>query len=158
MNDLIKQALDENRMLRPEFVLERGYSSLVFPEYIDEDEFFALAKSVHHDTTGDIIIHHAEYGLTGKTLRLKDLSSAWNDIFELSHEDMIIEFQNNQLFIWLPSGEHLYVVFGKKTVIDGIGDYSSAKEVFSSYVNDSGMTEAGRNFLENAFEKYSINI
>jgi hypothetical protein len=155
MHDLFKQALDERRMLKPDFVRRHGFSSCIFPDYIDKAEFFSLAKTTQSGGVGGIIIHHAEYGSSEQILNRDDLSSAWDSIFELSHEDIIVEFPSDCLFIWLPSGEHMFVVFGEASAIDVIVGLSS-KEQFMSYVNNSGLTEAGKKFLEDAFKTYSI--
>ncbi|RNF33564.1 hypothetical protein [Paracoccus methylarcula] len=156
MTSLFKLVLDEERTLRPAFILERGFSARVFPDHIDRNEFFSFAARDQNETAESVAIHHAEYGAEEETLIRNDVSSAWKAVFELSHEDIVVEFAGRNLFLWLPAGEHMYVAFGSSAIIEALGDLNDLNREFDEYVEESGLTEQGKAFLRDCSRKYCL--
>ncbi|MDO5639702.1 MAG: hypothetical protein Q4G28_07505 [Neisseria sp.] len=54
-------------------------------------------------------------------------------MFDLFHEDQVVQFENRDLYLWLPSGEHLFVAFGDKRLLCGLGDPQEAAAAFDDY-------------------------
>ncbi|MCG7509267.1 hypothetical protein [Mesorhizobium retamae] len=153
-DSLFDEALDDKRLLRPSFLTQHQYAARVFPDVLDKDEFERLAAA---GQTGEpIIIHHGEFGAPEEMMACDGVDNAWKSLFEVSHEDIILEFAHSSLFAWIPAGERLYVVFGPQGMIASLGEATELKQAFDEYVEESGLTEQGKRFLLGAYERYTL--
>ncbi len=156
MANLIEQALDAKRMLRPEFVTAHGFGARIFADYIGPEEFRRAVDLAWADGPTDIILHHAEFGAEEQLSVFHDADTTWAAIFDLSYEDQVVQFEGRDLYLWLPSGEHLFVAFGDRRLLAGLGDPQEAVAAFDDYVQNAGLTEQGQRFLRSCNLKYSI--
>ncbi|TRW98187.1 hypothetical protein FNJ84_05205 [Paracoccus sp. M683] len=156
MQNLIALALDDRRLLRPAFVQEQGFSSLIFPDYIDRDDFLRLAAQARAAGSTAITIHHAEFGAGEQVETAADPEAAWESLFDHSHEDIIVSFAPAPLLLWLPAGEHFHVAFGSAAAMTGLADVVALKADFIAYVEESGLTEKGQAFLRDCLTRYMI--
>ncbi|MCK4207140.1 hypothetical protein J3U99_20440 [Brucella pituitosa] len=155
MDTLFDDALDEKRLLRPAFLLARGLESRVFPDVLDRDAFFALAR-IAGIPGGSVLIHHAEFGKQPEKTTSIDPICAWDSLFQVFHEDVILQFSTSPLFVWLPAGERFHVVFGSREVIAHLDNMRDQADSFSAFVDASRLTEKGKQFLLEAYERYTI--
>lgn len=152
---LLEQALDAKRRLRP-VVIAQGFGARIFADYIGPEEFGRAVNLVWADGPTDIILHHAEFGAKEQLSVFRDADTAWAAIFDLSHEDQVVQFEDRDLYLWLPSGEHLFVAFGDRRLLAGLGNPEEAAVAFDDYVQNAGLTEQGQSFLRACALKYSI--
>ena len=155
MATLFDDALDEKRLLRPAFLLARGLGSRVFPDVLDRDAFLALAR-IAGTRGGSVSIHHAEFGKRSEKTTRIDPVRAWDGLFQVFHEDIILEFSPSPLFVWLPAGERFHVVFGSKNMIAQIDNMRNEAGSFCAFIDASRLTEKGKQFLLEAYERYTI--
>ncbi|GLU30145.1 hypothetical protein [Brucella sp. NBRC 12950] len=155
MDTLFDDALDEMRLLRPAFLLARGLESRVFPDVLDRAAFLALAR-IAGNLGGSIFIYHAEFGKQPEKTTSSDPVCAWDSLFQVFHEDVILEFSPSPLFVWLPAGERFHVVFGSKEMIAHFDNMRDQADSFSAFVDASRLTEKGKQFLLEAYERYTI--
>ncbi|AUH65273.1 hypothetical protein [Paracoccus zhejiangensis] len=156
MVKLLEQALDAKRMLRPEFVTAQGFGARIFADYIGREEFQRAVDLAWATGPTDITIYHAEFGAEEQISVLKNADTAWAAIFDQSYEDQIVEFKDRDLFLWLPSGEHLFVAFGDRRLLASLGDPEDAAAEFEDYVENAGLTEQGKAFLRDCARSYQI--
>jgi hypothetical protein len=155
VDTLFDDALDEKRLLRPAFLLARGLESRVFPDVLDRAAFFALAR-IAGILGGSVFIYHAEFGKQPEKTTSIDPVRAWDSLFQVFHEDVILEFSPSPLFVWLPACERFHVVFGSKEMIAHFDNMRDQADSFSAFVDASRLTEKGKQFLLEAYERYTI--
>ncbi|EGP54249.1 hypothetical protein Agau_P200582 (plasmid) [Agrobacterium tumefaciens F2] len=154
MATLFDNALDEKRLLRPAFLQGRGFKAQILPDVLDRAAFLALA-GIAGAAGGSVSIYHAEFGKLPEKTTSIDPVRAWDSLFQVIHEDVILEFSPSPLFVWLPAGERFHVVFGNKEIIaqlNNMGDQAG----FYAFVDASRLTEKGKQFLLEAYERYTI--
>jgi len=152
---LFDDALDEKRLLRPAFLQANGFKAQVLPDVLDKAAFLVLA--VNGGTPGGSInIFHAEFGKQAKKITCANPVFAWDCIFEVIHEDIVLEFSPCPLFAWLPAGELFHVVFGSNGMIAQLGHMRDQSGSFSAFVDASHLNEKGKQFLREAYERYTI--
>ncbi|SAI73847.1 Uncharacterised protein [Bordetella ansorpii] len=149
------EALDEERLLRPAYLHARGYTARIFPDVLDKDGLIALA-TMAGNADAPIHIHHAEFGKPQQTIVTAGTDRAWRAFFDVSYADVILAFASGPLFAWLPSGERFHVVFGPETIIGGSWDREGLSRDFLAFVEDSGLTAKGKQFLRDAHARYLI--
>ncbi|WP_252349189.1 hypothetical protein [Ochrobactrum sp. BTU1] len=155
VDTLFDDALDEKRLLRPAFLLARRLESRVFPDVLDRAAFLALAR-IAGIPGGYVLIHHAEFGKQPEKTISIDPVCAWDSLFQVFHEDVILEFSPSPLSVWLPAGERFHVVFGSKNMIAQIDKMWDQTDSFSLFVDASRLTKKGKQFLLEAYERYTI--
>ncbi|AYM08990.1 hypothetical protein [Agrobacterium tumefaciens] len=152
---LFDDALDEKRLLRPAFLQAHGFRARVLPDVLDRAGFLALV-AIAGTPGGSVTIFHAEFGKQAERTTCTDPVRAWDCLFQVFHEDVILEFSPGPLFVWLPAGERFHVVFGSNEVIAQLGNMRDEAGSFSAFVDASRLTEKGRQFLLEAHERYTI--
>ncbi|MBT2245793.1 hypothetical protein JQK15_19960 [Sphingobium sp. BHU LFT2] len=127
----------------------------MLPDILDRSAFFVLAEIARIEGAA-ISIFHAEFGKQPEKTTSMDPGRAWDCLFQVLHEDIILEFSPKPLFVWLPAGERFHVVFGSKAMIAQIGNVRDQAGSFSAFVDASGLTEKGKQFLRKAYKRYTI--
>ena len=155
VDTLFDEALDEKRLLRSAFLLARRLESRVIPDVLDRAAFLALAKTAGIPG-GSVLLHHAEFGKQPEKTISIDPVCAWDSLFQVFHEDVILEFSPSPLSVWLPAGERFHVVFGSKNMIAQIDKMWDQTDSFSLFVDASRLTKKGKQFLLEAYERYTI--
>lgn len=155
MATLFDNALDEKRLLRPSFLQVCGFKAQILPDVLDRDAFLALAR-IAGTPGGSVSIHHAEFGKRSEKTTRIDPVRAWDSLFQVFHEDVILEFSPSPLFVWLPAGERFHVVFGSKDMIAQIDNMRNEAGSFCAFVDASRLTAKGKQFLLEAYERYTI--
>lgn len=148
-------ALDERRLLRPEFLQACGFKAQILPDVLDRAAFLALA-GIAAIPGGSVTIFHAEFGKQPEKTTSIDPVRAWDGLFQVFHEDVILEFSPSPLFVWLPAGERFHVVFGSKAMIAQLDNMRDRAGSFCEFVDASRLTEKGKQFLLEAYERYTI--
>ncbi|MEO9339371.1 hypothetical protein ABFT80_18295 [Mesorhizobium sp. SB112] len=152
---LFDDALDEKRLLRPAFLLARGFKAQILPDVLDRAAFLVLA-GIAGSPGRSVSIFHAEFGKRPEKTTSIEPVRAWDDLFQVFHEDVILEFSFGPLCVWLPAGERFHVVFGSKEMIDQLGNMRDQAGSFSAFVDASHLTEKGKQFLREAYKRYTI--
>lgn len=155
MATLFDNALDEKRLLRPSFLQVCGFKAQILPDVLDRAAFLALAR-IAGNPGGSVFIYHAEFGKQPEKTTSIDPVRAWDSLFQVFHEDVILEFSPSPLFVWLPAGERFHVVFGSKEMIAQLDNMRDQAGSFSAFVDASRLTEKGKKFLLEAYERYTI--
>jgi len=152
---LFDNALDEKRLLRPSFLKGRGFKAQILPDVLDRAEFLALAR-IAGIPEGSVSIYHAEFGKPPEKTTSTDPVRAWGSLFQVFHEDVILEFSPSPLFVWLPAGERFHVVFGSKEMNAQLDNMRDRAGSFCEFVDASRLTEEGKQFLLEAYERYTM--
>jgi hypothetical protein len=152
---LFDDALDEKRLLRPAFLHAHGFKAQVLPDVLDRAAFLVLA-GIAGIPGGSVTIFHAEFGKQAERTTCTDPVRAWDYLFQVFHEDVILEFSPSALFAWLPAGERFHVVFGSNEMIAQLGNMRDEAGSFSAFVDASHLTEKGKQFLLETYERYTI--
>jgi len=71
------------------------------------------------------------------------------------YKELFVCFIEKKLYLWKPSGNEFYVVFGAPEVIKKIKpDMFSLKNYMEILNEDTGLSEQGRQYMLNALETY----
>lgn len=133
--------LDQNRNIIKSALISHKFASKAIGGSTDKETFEKMMHQLGELDFDLFFIHHAEYGKNELVLREIGIDAAWNRIFELNHEDIIIYIPAKEFFLWLPAFEDFHIVFGRRENIVRLTDERFSSVWFSDFIKKTAGDE-----------------
>jgi len=144
---------NEERKLKKNALESFGFKSKIGIENFSCEELKMIYEKF--DLENSLIsIHHAEWGKAEEINQFDNFNNACGLISEIFFEDKILFFPKANLYVWEPSENKFYVLFGDVGSIRNADFSFLNKDYYMEILDeDTGLSEQGRKYMLDALEK-----